>query len=627
MNINERTGGEDLGLEIFKRALMDQSNSLPIITTLCLSTKNKKEDEILVDGSSLMENKSSSGSSGGSNGSGGNNGSSSTTILSNSTPGTSHSNPTIAAVATASTFFVQDYDEYEQQQPSPWSQSPAPSPAIMDPEINPFFQSPPDIDDEAFNPVSPEGSHCYQNTTVPFPPPISNVHSIVHVPLFHPSGSSVESPLYNNQVQTNIPIAILSFLAPIVPYPPILLSSIASLSPFIAASFTNAIENAQMKKKQNQLYNNRNDKATTPINENSTSRRPKNYKKRSGATASNSKKQQRRHDFGDENDGDEDLEKEEGNDSGNDEEVQSQQGFDSTNTTPKAEPNSRFVFMEEKRPDRLGSMSNFTRSSLETVTEDYDQTPLGKTHTQQQQPNDSTTTDFSSDSFSFSSITGRGDQEASTNSIVQDLSLIPPSSAHPTRKRSISSSSNYRKEQRRLSQSSKSKKTTTLSPSSVAVMEGWDAVSPTTGLPISASIPPHSMCSDKYCVKHHLGHEDNDIDTDTELTDDCDDKELSTAITMEHPTIARASSGGSSTTNGHGRTMFRSSTTRRRRNAKIARYTKRKSSSKKYHDDDGFHYHKQPQQNNDKNGVNRFLVAPKSSLLRLIIDGIPIHVL
>lgn len=144
-----------------------------------------------------------------------------------------------------------DYDEYEQQQPSPWSQSPAPSPAMMDPDTNPFFQSEPVIDDEAFNPASPES---YQSSSIPFPLPPSNVHSVIHIPLTHGSGNS-ENATDGNSFETQYhpknqtaPIAVLSFLSSVVPYPAALISSLFSLAPFIATSFLNASEHAQMEK-------------------------------------------------------------------------------------------------------------------------------------------------------------------------------------------------------------------------------------------------------------------------------------------------------------------------------------------------------------------------------------------
>lgn len=411
-------GSDECNLDLFKKALLEKGDkttyprrrsawNLPVITTPCLSHNN----EILVDGSSCIEEEVDNNN-------------------------------------LIETHFIQNFDEYEQQQPSPWSQSPAPSPAIMDSEVNPFFQSPPDIDDEAFNPVSPEA--FYDRTSVPFPPPISNVHSIVHVPLYHPSDVIQSQPSTKHHLHP-APIAILSFLAPIVPYPQVLLASISSLAPFIATSFTNAIQNFHIKK-QNHLYRRYSSNETQPHTD---SNQP---------TRSCSVTTQEDHE--------------------EDESELSQAETPTLNTT---------------RPDHLGSMSNFTRSSLETVTEP------------------------------------------------------------------------------RLNEMEEK----TLSPSSTAVIEGWGAVSPTTGLPISSSIPPHSMCSDKHCQHDPLPV------SEEPKTDDC----------------------FSSTENKHKKTY--------RRKKKTRRYKKHTRVS----EDDGFHYHTKP-----KEPIDRFLVVPKSSLLRLIIDGIPIHV-
>lgn len=540
-------------------------------------------------------------------------------ILTNNTPGGAN---TAASTVTPGSTFLQDYDEYEQQQPSPWSQSPAPSPAIMDPEFNPFFQSPPDIDDEAFNPVSPES---YDNTSVPFPPPISNVQSIVHIPLFHPYNSidqlsttvpqKPQTPQHHhlytahtnstttNNTSTNkhqqnnpIPIAILSFLAPIVPYPPVLLSSIASLAPFIATSFTNAIENAQMKK-HGQFYNRKtnNGNASSTSTNNEAINRPKNFRRRSSKS---SKLKKQRDDFQDECDeNDEQFQRDD--ESGNDDDYllhqQQQSQMDSTNTTPTAAPNS---YAHEKRPDHLGSMSNFTRSSLETVTEQFDPAVHPK------QTIAESTTDLSSlysYGSSFSSVPAdilQGNEPELFN--ASEMTSLPN-----VRKRSSQTSITSTGSSRRMSQGRSYK---SLSPSSVAVMEGWGAVSPTTGLPISASIPPHSMCSDRKCVKHA----NLDLDTDNDL-----DTEYGSGITNENITPLTSSSNKPF--------LFK-----RRKHGRKSRYKRTNSGSssksltRKFYDDDGFHYHRQQQL---KSGVDRFLVAPKSSLLRLIIDGIPIHVL
>jgi hypothetical protein len=569
-------GSEDFGIEIFKRALLDQTNektrksnwALPIITTPIFS----KDDEILVDGSYLSNNNSDNSST------------------SDSCNNDSNRSNRPAAVTSS---FLQDFDEYEQQQPSPWSQSPAPSPAIMDPEINPFFQSPPDIDDEAFNPCSPES---YDNTSLPFPPPISNVHSIVHVPLFHPSdvidnpqsiqqqqqhqhsqlSSYFTSTTFNHHDTSNTnntklhsptPIAILSFLAPIVPYPPILLSSIASLSPFIAASFTNANQNDHYKK-QGQFYNRRNTKVSANTTPGSNHR---------------NQFQTEKHDT-------------------DEEEYYEHIIADSTTTTPTAAYINDDT-SSNKRPDHLGSMSNFTRSSLDTVTGPIlTSSPLMTPN--QMQPPRPLETDMSSVSSydtTFSSPVElyhhREEGDSSTEEDEEESRKQRKQSSQP----SVSSS-----KERRSSYKS-------FSPSSVAVMEGWGAVSPTTGLPISSSIPPHTMCSQKTCTKHHTNtNEPNDSFLDT--TDDGHEEET-VAIATETDSSSIVLPQQRSTAHARKRQPSK------RRHKKYKRRSHYHRKQQQY-DDDGFHFH-HPHRNN----ADRFLVAPKSSLLRLIIDGIPIHVL
>ncbi|ORX55707.1 hypothetical protein DM01DRAFT_1335100 [Hesseltinella vesiculosa] len=122
-----------------------------------------------------------------------------------------------------------DYDDYEQQQPSPWSHSPLPSPALLDPNVNPFFQSAPSMDHDAFN---PDAAHPPQSPHTSFPMPLSNTQTIVHIPLLHTTQDDPANPT---------PAAILSFLSPIVPYPVALQKYIRSLSPFITATLTNAL--------------------------------------------------------------------------------------------------------------------------------------------------------------------------------------------------------------------------------------------------------------------------------------------------------------------------------------------------------------------------------------------------
>lgn len=151
--------------------------------------------------------------------------------------------------ASASSSFMADFDEYEQQQPSPWSHSPAPSPALMDLDVNPFFQSVPDIDDDAFNPDTSE--FICTNSSIPFPPPASNAHSLIHIPIVHPPDFD-EGNSKSSSTKTNLskcyptPIAILSFLSPVVPYPVVLLKCLRSLQAFIATSLSNALAYSRM---------------------------------------------------------------------------------------------------------------------------------------------------------------------------------------------------------------------------------------------------------------------------------------------------------------------------------------------------------------------------------------------
>ncbi|CAJ0917857.1 15142_t:CDS:10 [Entrophospora sp. SA101] len=136
-----------------------------------------------------------------------------------------------------------DKCEFEQQEPSPWSQSPAPSPIITSElNTNPFFQTIPEIDEDAFDPSSssssPSSSHSAticQSTFLKN----NNIYSIVHIPLIHPT--TAKSHPSSNTIHSPVPIAILSFLSPIVPFPSILLKSLRSLAPFLATTLSTSM--------------------------------------------------------------------------------------------------------------------------------------------------------------------------------------------------------------------------------------------------------------------------------------------------------------------------------------------------------------------------------------------------
>jgi PAS domain S-box-containing protein len=160
------------------------------------------------------------------------------------------------------------YEEYEQAPPSPWAQSPAPSPAVrLDPSENPFFTDAV-VDEETFNP-----SPAPQDYTSMRPPEaigLDNAWTVLHIPLTHPllsrpnpafkldstlmdqkssraklggkggAGSSQVGQLSpeTGPKEKHAPIAILSILSPIIPYPSNLRYSLEHLAPHLATSFS-----------------------------------------------------------------------------------------------------------------------------------------------------------------------------------------------------------------------------------------------------------------------------------------------------------------------------------------------------------------------------------------------------
>ena len=125
-------------------------------------------------------------------------------------------------------------DEYEQPEPSPWSQSPSPSPAARpDPTESPFFAQPNTVDEGAFEQNPPH--HDYVTSANQ---PLGAIgaemsKTLVHVPLIQPV------PARGVMATTlRFPIAILSFLSPINPYPRSLRQSLGALLPHLASSFS-----------------------------------------------------------------------------------------------------------------------------------------------------------------------------------------------------------------------------------------------------------------------------------------------------------------------------------------------------------------------------------------------------
>lgn len=161
------------------------------------------------------------------------------------------------------------YEEYEQFPSSPWAQSPAPSPAIQnDPSENPFFTAS-NVDEETFNPSS--SSQDYAQFGLVEAIGIDKASTITHIPLIHPtlsqimqpietttpsetpsmsrrtSDQSVQTPPPKDEHHRKAPVAILSILSPIVPYPRNLTNSLKLLGPHLATTFSNAYQytNAQ----------------------------------------------------------------------------------------------------------------------------------------------------------------------------------------------------------------------------------------------------------------------------------------------------------------------------------------------------------------------------------------------
>ena len=130
--------------------------------------------------------------------------------------------------------FMRAFDEYEQPEPSPWSQSPSPSPAARpDPAESPFSTQPASIDEEAFEqnpPAYDYGASASQSLNA-IGADMSK--TLIHIPLIQPVP-------YQGAVASSLrfPIAILSFLTPLNPYPRNLRRSLAMLLPHLATSFS-----------------------------------------------------------------------------------------------------------------------------------------------------------------------------------------------------------------------------------------------------------------------------------------------------------------------------------------------------------------------------------------------------
>lgn len=135
----------------------------------------------------------------------------------------------------------QKYDEYEQIPQSPWSQSPAPSPAPRTyADQNPFFNNHA-VDEGAFEKNPP--AHDYSNTNPLEAIGIDHSKTVIHIPLLHRGRSNENSPS-----TLRFPVAIISLVSTIVPYPPNLRRSLTYLMPHLTTSFLLAQQYSQLER-------------------------------------------------------------------------------------------------------------------------------------------------------------------------------------------------------------------------------------------------------------------------------------------------------------------------------------------------------------------------------------------
>ena len=146
-----------------------------------------------------------------------------------------------------------EYEEYEQHPASPWTQSPAPSPAIQsDEDQNPFFANEEEQVEDSFNPVSTPQDYSQFGQVEAIG--VDKASTVLHVPLVHPtlsqpmqslrfSGSKNSASSHSEEsvdIDRRAPIAVLSILGTPVPYPPSLIQSLQHLGPHLATSLSNA---------------------------------------------------------------------------------------------------------------------------------------------------------------------------------------------------------------------------------------------------------------------------------------------------------------------------------------------------------------------------------------------------
>jgi signal transduction histidine kinase/CheY-like chemotaxis protein len=161
------------------------------------------------------------------------------------------------------------YEEYEQAPPSPWSQSPAPSPAVRAETGENLFFGNASIDEETFNPNTPLQDYTKNQPLEAIG--VDRSWTVLHIPLLHPllskpvqsfrlDAAAIESKSVGREKADNrlpkfsdpgkpsrdsepfkekrTPIAIVSILSPVIPYPSNLRHSLEHLAPHLATSFS-----------------------------------------------------------------------------------------------------------------------------------------------------------------------------------------------------------------------------------------------------------------------------------------------------------------------------------------------------------------------------------------------------
>lgn len=145
---------------------------------------------------------------------------------------------------------LNQYEDYEQTVSSPWSQSPAPSPAIQnDATKNPFFDSSSNgvaVDESTFSPTDEDEHTPYDEKDMFETIGMEAACSVIHIPLVHPSTAKQIALSGHQSARGQVPIAILSFMSEVVPYPANLLDNLNTFAPFVATTLSQAMNHSNI---------------------------------------------------------------------------------------------------------------------------------------------------------------------------------------------------------------------------------------------------------------------------------------------------------------------------------------------------------------------------------------------